>query len=378
MSTAKHHFEPLTWLRGIAALLVVISHSLRATQDTYLSKDEPVNWIWLKVFDLGTFGVLLFFTLSGTTLYLSHTSSLSNLKIFPFYIKRFFRIWPAFALSLLIYFVFSFLFSEFYGEATGNWIERQFLEVPTPSDFITYLTLSFNIFGQLGLFNNAYWSLPVEFQYYLLFPIMILLIPKLKSLSPILMGVALYIVFRLDLGIFKDQRVFMLGYTFCGGVFLGYIYRNYELRLNQYIGTITFVFLFVSASVVSNGFIEIPDLPVISNNWVTLGLIALSVVASILFSEVKLPRIFTNQLYKMGEYSYSLYLYHNLLIGCAVMLLIYFSVTDSVQRYFVVITFGGFVSLYVARISYKYVELPFMRMGSRLSNLDRFNKQDLK
>ena len=374
MSNEKHHFKPLTWLRGIAALLVVISHSLRATQDTYLSKDEPVNWIWLKVFDLGTFGVLLFFTLSGTTLYLSHTSRASKLNVFPFYIKRFFRIWPAFALSLLVYFVFSFAFREFYGVATGNWIERQFLQVPTPTDFLTYLTLSFNISGQPGLFNNAYWSLPVEFQYYLLFPIMILLIPKLKSLSPILMGVALYMVFKLDLGIFKDQRVFMLGFTFCGGVFLGYIYRKYELRLNQYIGTITFVFLFVSASIVSNGFVEIPDLPVISNIWVMLGLIALSVVASILFAEVKLPRILTSQLYKMGEYSYSLYLYHNLLIGCAVLLLIYFSVTDSVQRYFMVITFGGFVSLYVAHLSYKYIELPFMRMGSRLSNLDRLNK----
>lgn len=374
MSSEKHHFKPLTWLRGIAALLVVISHSLRATQDTYLPKDEPVNWIWLKVFDLGTFGVLLFFTLSGTTLYLSHTSRSSKLNVLPFYIKRFFRIWPAFALSLLVYFVFSYVFREFYGEATGNWIERQFLQVPNPTDFLTYLTLSFNISGQLGLFNNAYWSLPVEFQYYLLFPIMILLIPKLKSLSPILMGVALYMVFKLDLGTFEDPRVFMLGFTFCGGVFLGYIYRNYKLRLNQYIGTITFVFLFVSASVVSNRFVEIPDLPVISNIWVMLGLIALLVVASILFAEVKLPRILTSQLYKMGEYSYSLYLYHNLLIGCAVLLLIYFSVTDSVLRYFVVIIFGGFVSLYVAHLSYKYIELPFMRIGSRLSNLNRLNK----
>ena len=368
MSSQKHHFEPLTWLRGIAALLVVISHSLRATQDTYLAEDEPVNWLMLRIFDLGTFGVLLFFTLSGTTLYLSYTSRPSTLKFVPFYIRRFFRIWPAFALSLLIYFSFSFVFSEYYGNVSGNWIEQQFLHTPRPIDFFSYLTLSFNISGQAGLFNNAYWSLPVEFQYYLLFPIIVLLIPKLKSFSPILMGVALYLVFKLDFGLFNDSRVFMLGFTFCGGVFLGYIFRKYELRINPFFGTVIFGLLFAVASILSNRFIEIPDLPVISNIWIMLSLIALLVVACILFSEVKLPIFLTHQLYKMGECSYSLYLYHNLLIGCAVLLLINLHITSAPLRYSIVIGIGGFVSLYAAHLSYRYVELPFMRMGSKITS----------
>lgn len=367
MSSKKHHFEPLTWLRGIAALLVVISHSLRATQDTYLAIDEPVNWLVLRIFDMGTFGVLLFFTLSGTTLYLSHTSRPTNLNVFSFYIKRFFRIWPAFALSLLIYFSFSFVFKEYYGTANGNWIEQQFLHTPNPADFFSYLTLTFNISGQSGLFNNAYWSLPVEFQYYLLFPVIVLMIPKLKSFSPILMGVALYVVFKLDFGIFSDRKVFMLGFTFCGGVFLGYIYRNYEFRINKFLGTLLFFLLFTAASIISNKFIEIPDLPLISNTWIMLGLVALSVVACILFSQVQLPKVLTEQFYKIGEYSYSLYLYHNLLIGCAVLLLINFQVTDAMLRYIAVIGIGGLISLYVAQVSYKYIELPFMKVGSKIT-----------
>ncbi|BFT29619.1 hypothetical protein D210916BOD24_07950 [Alteromonas sp. D210916BOD_24] len=368
MSSQKHHFEPLTWLRGIAAFLVVISHSLRATQDTYFEKDEPVNWLVLRILDLGTFGVLLFFTLSGTTLYLSHTKQSNQLNVMSFYIKRFFRIWPAFAVSLMVYFAFSFVFRSLYGEPSGHWIERQFLQLPSAVDFFAYLTLSFNISGQLGLFNNAYWSLPVEFQYYLLFPIIILLLPVLKSLSPILMGIALYLAFKLDLGLLSDSRMLMLGFTFCGGVFLGYIYRAYVFHLNQYIGTFIFIFLLSCASIVTNQFVNIPNVPVLSNTWIMLGLIALAVVAVILFSEIKLPKFITNQFFKLGEFSYSFYLYHNLFIGCAVLFLIQFNIVDAALRYLVVIMIGGVLSLYVAYKSYLHVELPFMKIGSKIAN----------
>ena len=369
MSDQKHHFEPLTWLRGIAAFLVVISHTLRATQDTYLDNDEPVNWLMLRIFDLGTFGVLLFFTLSGTTLYLSHSKQQKNLSIVPFYIKRFLRIWPAFALSLFVYFIFSFVFRNFYGKASGNWIEQQFLQLPSAADFVSYLTLSFNIFGQKGLFNNAYWSLPVEFQYYLLFPVIILLLPRLKILSPVIIGLALYLAFKLDLGLFNDRRVLMLGFTFCGGVLLGYVYKQYELHVNSCLGTFLLLFFFASASAMTNQFIDIPKVPVISNQWIMLGLIALSVVACILFSEIKLPKFFTHQFFKLGELSYSLYLYHNLFIGFAVLILIQFNVTNGALRYLLVLMLGGGVSLFVAYWSYLHVELPFMRVGSRLSRM---------
>ncbi len=369
MSDQKHHFEPLTWLRGIAAFLVVISHTLRATQDTYLENDEPVNWLILRILDLGTFGVLLFFTLSGTTLYLSHSKQQKKLSVVPFYIKRFFRIWPAFALSLMVYYAFSFVFRSYYGEGTGNWVEQQFLQLPSTVDFVSYLTLSFNVSGHIGLFNNAYWSLPVEFQYYLLFPVIILLLPRLKLLSPVIIGVALYLMFKIDLGLFNDRRVLMLGFTFCGGVLLGYLYRLNELRLNPYLGTCLFIFFFASASAVTNQFIDIPNIPVISNQWIMLGLIALSVVACILFSEIKLPKFFTRQFFKLGELSYSLYLYHNLLIGFAVLVLIKLNVTDGIARYLLVLILGGGVSVFVAYRSYLHVELPFMRIGSRLSRL---------
>lgn len=367
MTNQSHHFESLTWLRGLAAFLVIISHTLRATEQTYNSGDQVVDWLVLRIFDLGTFGVLLFFTLSGTTLFLSYSSHPKPPTVSAFYVKRFFRIWPAFAISLFIYFGFSYLFRYFYGTPSGQWVESQFMLAPSLLDFVSYLTLSFNISGNSGLFNNAYWSLPVEFQYYLLFPIMVLLIPYLKAFSPLMMGVALYLLYKLDLGVLEDNRMLMLGFTFCGGVLLGYLYKHTKLRFGWVFGTSAFLGLVGIASIIRNEFIQLPPLPVISNIWVMLGLISILVVGIAMFSDIRLPKRVTGKLFKYGEFSYSVYLYHNLFIGLAVLLLVNLNINDAIARYAVVFFLGGIVSSYVASLSYRFIELPFMKLGSSIA-----------
>jgi peptidoglycan/LPS O-acetylase OafA/YrhL len=68
------HLDGLTWLRAISALLVICSHVIRTAESNYgtFPKMDIPNFFY--AFDLGTFGVLLFFTLSGTTLYISNSN----------------------------------------------------------------------------------------------------------------------------------------------------------------------------------------------------------------------------------------------------------------------------------------------------------------
>jgi len=70
-STSINYIEQLTWLRGFAAFLVIVSHTLRATEVEYLKGDEASSNILMTLLDLGSFGVVLFFVLSGCTLYIS-------------------------------------------------------------------------------------------------------------------------------------------------------------------------------------------------------------------------------------------------------------------------------------------------------------------
>ena len=60
-----NHLEQLTYLRGIAAFFVLVSHTLRATEVKYNSNDEVGDFVIMSLFDMGSFGVVLFFVLSG-------------------------------------------------------------------------------------------------------------------------------------------------------------------------------------------------------------------------------------------------------------------------------------------------------------------------
>ena len=89
--TNRAEIESLTWLRGLAALVVVVSHSLRALEVRYHPADELPGLGALNAFDLGSLGVALFFVLSGCTLTLSNSrlSISSGQALTGFYAKRF-------------------------------------------------------------------------------------------------------------------------------------------------------------------------------------------------------------------------------------------------------------------------------------------------
>lgn len=356
----------LTWLRGIAAFLVVISHIIRGTEVNYLPRNSTSLSYVLHPLDLGTFGVLLFFTLSGTTLYISHINKQVTLS--QFYIKRFFRIWPAFSVSLIFYILFQTVFSMFYPELQGFWIEKQFVTPYSFSDIIQYLLLCQNIIGTIGLFNNAYWSLPVEFQYYLIFPLLIISLKYMKAIGPLIIGLALYLIYKFHLSHFVDTKVFMLGFSFCGGVTLGYIYNKllsidklFTLRLS----TTILLLSFITASLITNNIIKLPNYPIISGIWNWYILLSFIAVSSVLFGKIRLPIGLKKLLNTFGNISYSAYLFHNLIIAALILLCIQLEVRNS-GLLFIVLIGTLLCTYYVANLSYKYIELQGISIGRKI------------
>jgi len=361
------YIDQLTWLRGIAALFVIVSHTFRATEVQYTGQDHASHFLPLSILDLGSFGVVLFFVLSGATLYLSNAHKVQGNAVTGFYIKRVFRIWPAFAIALVFYMAFMPIFSRYYVNPTGLWVEKQFLTHYTFSDVISYLTLTFNITGPRSLFNNAFWSLPVEFQYYLVFPLIILSLRYLKVAGPFLFGIALYLLPRFGLVSFENDDVFLLALSFCGGVIIAYLYRATSFRLK---GVTALAFLGVSilgASAISHSLIRLPDLPVVSNKWnwfIALGIVA---VFASLFTQARFHGVVERFLGHYGRISYSTYLYHNLFVGLSVLILIHAGITSGMGRLAFTFLFTLIGSFVVASVSYKYIEVPFMKIGRQLS-----------
>ncbi len=366
---AVMYIDQLTWLRGFAAFFVIITHVLRATEVKYVELDEPSNYFLYTFFDMGNFGVVLFFVLSGCTLYISNANKVKRNDILHFYVKRFFRIWPAFAVSIIFYIGFGFIFEYLYTvEPQGYWLEKQFLAGYSFYDVLIYLTLVFNITGPGGLFNNAYWSLPVEFQYYLIFPVIVYSLHKTGVIGPIVIGMVLFVFSKINVFNFDKDSVFSLAYSFCGGVLIGYFYMKYSFRLKQLISYIMLVLIVVIVSAINHGYIALPDIPIISDvrNWfVFLGLLSTFIV---LFTKFDINLKIELVLKYYGTISYSTYLYHNMLIAMAVLGLIYFEIYDANLRFLVVFIFTMVASYMLAGLSYKYIEVPSIKIGRTILN----------
>jgi len=155
------YYKRLDSVRGLAAILVVISHW---TQSHY-----GRDFVYL-----GTVGVITFFVLSGfliTRILLSaKESNLSSEKkhwvtLKNFAIRRVLRIFPIYYLVILVGFTFSDYFRIKMDE--GFWY------------FMTY-TSNFHYYQLGGLQGRlaATWTLAIEEQFYLFFPWFVLFLRK--------------------------------------------------------------------------------------------------------------------------------------------------------------------------------------------------------
>lgn len=137
-------------LRGLAIWIVLIGH----TMPYYLGAELP-SWAW-------SLGVPLFFSVSGFCIPYGLFSLAKNHKtisVKSFFLKRFWRIYPPYLACFLIFFI-KVLAVE---NLSGNSIS--FLEASKMLFFnLTFLQI---LMGTTTIVNPAFWSLCVEFQFYL-------------------------------------------------------------------------------------------------------------------------------------------------------------------------------------------------------------------
>ncbi len=375
MQPLNNYFVALTWLRAFAAFLVVVTHTIVVNKARHGAESLDSLVFSLNLFDLGDFAVYLFFALSGCTLTLSNSAKVISLQhILPFYFKRFMRIWPSFTISLLIYVIFIPVFIKYYnGDPKIDGL-AEFVRGYQFSDVIKYLLLSFNITDPDVLFNTAYWSLPVEFQYYLILPLVLIAIRgKLSGIIvPISISVMLCILGKLSsqfpFEIARDE-LFTMGFSFFGGVLIAQLYFEYKLRLPQVFSMVVFILLILLASLLSNHYITAPDIFFLRSRGHLYGLIAIACVFLALFTKPIVTKCKAfDILYNYGQISYSIYLYHMIFAGISILLIMQLGIQDtSIQLMFTLINtvIGSYL---FSLLTYKYIEEPSISLGKRFFN----------
>ena len=164
--TNTNHFKSIDQLRGIAILLVLASHTFAYAgvrypapikESTLRSASKFLECVFCQIFANGFFGVMIFFVLSGFCIRWSHL----NTKHFTwknFYQRRIFRIIPAYWTWLAIAAVIA---------SAGA------------CDFILHASLLHNVDKDTYLsILPPLWSIAIEWQIYLLYPMILLLASK--------------------------------------------------------------------------------------------------------------------------------------------------------------------------------------------------------
>ncbi len=138
---ARQRLAFLDAARGVAALLVLVEHGLEYVQPGY------GQWALTHVF-LGKVGVLLFLVVSGFIIPVSLEQGGSNAR---FWLRRFFRLFPAYWLSILVAFACGCLGRPVTKATFGEWLLN--------------LTMLQGFFNQCNVWG-VFWTLQLELVIY--------------------------------------------------------------------------------------------------------------------------------------------------------------------------------------------------------------------
>ncbi|NIJ08323.1 peptidoglycan/LPS O-acetylase OafA/YrhL [Sphingomonas vulcanisoli] len=181
---ARRHLSALDGLRGFAAVVVALYHtslispggtsSLLGQSSYHLL--EPIRWIATLAVKFATCGpqaVILFFVLSGFVLTRAVVGQHYQ-SYFQFATKRFFRIWPAFAIAILISALLSYVIGRQSISDGSVWLHELWNGGATSGNITKHLLMTET---RVNL-DNVMWSLVHELRISFLFPAVLLAMRK--------------------------------------------------------------------------------------------------------------------------------------------------------------------------------------------------------
>ncbi|HYO80729.1 MAG TPA: acyltransferase [Bryobacteraceae bacterium] len=338
-----HHVPELDGLRGIAILLVIMGHSLQYSL-TYEESGQG----------LSTLGVMLFFVLSGfliTSLLESESSRSGSIDLKRFYLRRAFRLTPAFSLFLA---VIALLVAA-----------RAIVDVPWYEIGASAMYLR-NIYGRSSSLGHL-WSLSLEEQFYCMWPAVMRFAPAARVLTIAIAATALIAAWRMyaiyaelfpyESGVFYTRPWFRLDSILIGCCLsLAIAKRSYVRgaleRVALSVHPLLAWAMLISWSIFGDRVSHVIDITV-----TMIG--ALVVVSQIVFcgSHAVSTMLRHRLLTTFGALSYSLYLWQQIFIVSG----------TSDWGLLKVFPFNLLIIVAISWVSYKCVEIPFLRLRNRFA-----------
>lgn len=176
---AVQRYRQLDSLRGLGALSVFIAHFISLKMATPLL--NTLHQTPLGILCNGTAALMMFFVLSGFVLSLPYVNGDRPLSLGEFYIKRIFRIYPAYLFAILIAVLLKqFLFNRDGLAPYSNWLNNFWSwnwDKESPQEILKTLLLVGPDF-KINYIDPPIWSLVIEMKMSFILPFFILAVSR--------------------------------------------------------------------------------------------------------------------------------------------------------------------------------------------------------
>jgi peptidoglycan/LPS O-acetylase OafA/YrhL len=359
----------LNGIRAIAACGVLFSHINLALKKFgiysislfgFNKEGNPKSWV------LGEHGVTMFFVLSGfliTYLLLKEFEKTKKIDIAKFYVRRILRIWPLYFLYILL--IIAFFWNSLNLDFNLVYYLSFFANIP----FVT---------GQSYIAMDHLWSISVEEQFYLFWPLLFLFLIQRKSFLSILTLIVIFSVFRIfiwyvsplsTLALFSVVNRFDCMLFGGLGAYLLHkenrIINVLNMKIVQLACWFVLLLLIVNKFQFLNSIIEI----------FVVEFITLTIIIGQIKIRNKVVDLENKPLSYIGKLSFGLYVYHPLIITVFYKYL-NFKYFDSAALNAGFIFMSVFcLSILVSHISYFYFEKRFLNVKLKYSVVTSSNSK---
>jgi peptidoglycan/LPS O-acetylase OafA/YrhL len=352
------HNEKLDVLRGVAILLVFSCHCLVVIFGEYDIYDFSPSGLWIDFsrfapgrvllnmtpWAMGAHGVTLFLVISGFLIHWGFLKSGAAFRLSEFFNKRFWRIYPPYLVAVAV-----------FGLSLGT---------GGVFSVLTHLTLTHNLFSRsIYTINPSFWSLGLEMQFYLLYPVLLLLRRWLGidgATLAVAGGTGLVLVLLLSFHVRSPVLwlsppalwlVWVIGAWFGERFFLG---QRVFTRSPGYLV----------------GFYVLLTLSKLTLVYWVLGRVLFGLFFVCLmdwYLHRKAPtsgagKVLTSLTARVGLYSYSIYLFHQPFLANVILFLSFGQKSKPVLAG--ALAFG--IMFVIAHFTYHWLELPAIRWGKML------------
>ena len=365
------YFKNLDGLRFLCFLMIFLYHSFYTEYD-YIKNNELYVFLTRKVMGNGNLGVNFFFVLSGfliTYLLINERNKFNKIHIGSFWIRRILRIWPVYFICVAFGFIafpyLKLLLGQTPSETANPWMYISFL---SNFDIIRHGLPDSSVLGVL-------WSISIEEQFYLLWPILLLFIPIRYYwilFSGIIIGTIIFRV-NFDTYMIHEYHTFSCIGDMAVGAFGSWLIITkpkfqQKITPSLLLPSVLLWSIFIFYFFFRDEYIA-PIYPLRIIERFLFGILALAIILDLNYNPKTLIQFGRYKFISyLGRISYGLYAYHFIAILSVTTLTRILGLSTSIWSVLFLDTILAFIlTVIIAHFSYIIIEKPFLKLKTKFA-----------